>query len=396
MITPFKLSIIALLLNAPSPVVSSQSTDGEGKRTITREEIRALARVGLLDSAFALSREALSDKPNDPFLKFMAAKLNPNGKEAREAFRQVTESGDRSPETAESYFRLGQIDYAAGRYSTAIPFFRMYLNLFADGDWKDPARYWMGNACLSLARTKPEKTAYLDSALAYFQQLRIDLKPTDYYYPLAMEGLAKAQAALGDHGAAIASMQEALEKSPEEEMGAMLLLAAQLRQKEDRKEELRLMEDLLKRFPESPEARYLRRLNGGADPSKWKSGSGLIAAPANRAGAPSAEQIVDGNKPALGNAVASEGSNPSSNSDAAKPGFTLQLGAFSQKGNAEALLTTVGKLGLAPQLVESQRAGKRVYQVQIGRFSNLEAANDYATKVLKPHQLLSQPMPINP
>ena len=50
----------------------------------------------------------------------------------------------------------------------------------------------------------------------------------------------------------------------------------------DREEEKSLMARLIGRYPQSPEARYLRKLNAGADSSRWKSGSGLprVALPA--------------------------------------------------------------------------------------------------------------------
>ena len=240
-----------------------------------REEITSLARKGLLDSAYGLAANALDSAPDDPFLLLMMGKLSPGGKESSEYFKKAIKTGGNSAEAEESLFRLGQFHYATGKYYLAIPFFRDYLRLFPKGDWKEPAAYWMGNACLSLAQGRTDRAAYLDSGAAWFQKLLDRTRPDDYYHPLALEGLAKAKAYKGDREGAWQAAKTALAIAPEEEQSPLLLLAAQLRQGVDRNDEKAFMAQLVGRYPQSPEARYLRKLNSGLDTAKWKSGSGL-------------------------------------------------------------------------------------------------------------------------
>jgi cell division protein FtsN len=377
-----------------------------------REAILDLARKGLLDSAFAACKAALAGNPEDPFLLLMMGKLGTDGKQSAAYFKKAVQYGGASPEAGESLFRLGQFNYAAGHYHTAIPYFRDYLRQFPKGDWREPAHYWMGNACLSLAQGRSDKAAYLDSGAVWFQKLLDASKPEDYYYPLALEGLAKAKAAKGDREGAWKAAQSALEKAPEEEQSPLLLLSAQLRQGVDRDEEKNLMARLISLYPQSPEARYLRKLNAKADTSKWKSGSGLLrpaipaaldtlapaAAPATAPSPP-----LSASKPP---AAAPKGQDsirkatdfpalPKGPGDGAKP-YALQLGAFSQAANAQAMMAGLAKAGFSPELVESMRGGKKLYQVRLGRFATSEEASEYARTALKPKQFLSQPVLVAP
>jgi cell division protein FtsN len=349
-----------------------------------------LAREGLLDSARALALKALAASPESPALLLLLGKLAPSGKEASDYFKRAIQAGGASGAAEEAYFRSGLYTYATGKYYLAIPGFRDYLTRFPQGQWRDPALYWMGNACLALTRSRNDKAAYLDSAEAWFGKLLDATKPGDYYRPLALEGLAKAKAGKGDREGAWQQVQAALEKAPEEERPPLLLLAAQTRQGTDRAAEKSLLGQLLARYPQSPEARYLRKLNAGADTSRWKSGSGFPRAVAPVRDSLPSPAPFEGNPKATGTSGLPLPPDP-----AGKP-FTLQCGAFTQAANAAAMTAALGKLGLSPETVERDRGGKRIYQVRVGRFASLEEAEAFARDRLKPQQVLSQPVPVAP
>jgi cell division protein FtsN len=368
-----------------------------------------LARKGLLDSAHALCLKALGERPDDAFLLLMLGKLGASGKESAEYFKKAIKAGGDSPEVEESRFRLGQYTYASGKYPLAIPYFRDYLRLYPAGAWKEPALYWMGNACLSLAQSRTDRTNYLDSGAAWFRKLLDATGPADYYHSLGLEGLAKAKAAKGDREGAWQAVSEAIGNAPDEERPPLLLLAAQVRQGTDRGTEKSLMTQLVSQYPQSPEARYLRRLNAGADTSRWKSGPGLPRAsqsPAKdslsaAARADTAAKPPDSSRNVTGSfelpqpAVAKPPDTGAGDRAQGRP-YTLQCGAFTQAANAQAMLGTLSKLGLAPELVERDRGGKRIYQVRVGRFATADEAEAYARSALKPHRVLSQPVPVAP
>lgn len=383
-----------------SPPAASAQPSGE------REAILALARNGLLDSAHSLCLQALVRKPDDAFLLLMVGKLGSSGKESAEAFKKAAKSGGHGPEAEESLFRLGQYTYAAGKYHLAIPFFRDYLREYPEGDWKQPTLYWIGNASLALSGSRPDRTNYLDSAAAWFGRLLADTKPIDYYHPLALEGVAKAKAAKGDREGAWQTVLSALDQAPEEERPALLLLAAQVRQGVDRDTEKSLMMQLMSKYPQAPETRYLRKLNGAADTSKWKSGSGLprtAAAGRDTSATATATVKTDSVKAAAAFELPkAEAHPPAAQAEAGKPAqapglaYTLQCGAFTQVANAQAMMASLAKLALSPELVERDRGGKRIYQVRVGRFASVEDAEAFARANLKPQRVLSQPVPVAP
>lgn len=396
--------------------IPDQETTGLARPAPTpanlREEIRSLARQGNLDSALVLCRQALEIDSGDTFARFMSGKLAPEGKASGDHFRQVLESGKPGPEAEESRFRLGQFHYAAGRYHLAIPNFREYVKLHPRGDWKEPAHYWMGSACLSLVQSRPDKSAYLDTAALYFQRL-LDMTPNDqYYHALALEGTAKVRMAKGDWAGAWEAARSALDKAPEDERASILLLAAQLRRGADREEERRLLARLASEHPQSPEVRHLRKINGSADPSRWRAPAvpgapKLIPVQDSTTQVPTAGTVAPAlpnpgvTVPAAAQPTAQPTAQPAAQpaaqaaASAASPGqggFTLQLGAFAQAANAQGLMAELTKKGFTPETVESLRGGKRIYQVRLGRFPSAEEALEYARVNLKPRKILSQPI----
>ena len=365
-----------------------------------REALLALARKGLLDSARSVALKAHASHPDDAFILLLLGKLSPAGQESAEYFQKAIKVGGNSPEAEEALFRLGQYTYATGKYPLAIPYFRAYLLRFPKGGWKDPATYWMGNACLALVRARGDKVGYLDSSETWFAKLLEGTKPGEYYHPLALEGLAKAKAGKGDRDGAWKATQEALEQAPEEEKPPLLLLAAQTRQGVDRGAEKSMLMRLLAKYPQSPEARYLRSLNADADTAHWKSGSGFPRAAVTTLPRDSlAAAGTDGShaKPEEAGPAHTAPSQtvPSATTPGDKP-FTLQCGAFTQPANAEAMMAGLSKLGLAPETLERERGGKRIYQVRVGRFATPEEAEAFARDRLKPQHILSQPIPANP
>lgn len=382
------------------PAVQDASARGAAPAGL-EEEVRSLARRGLLDSALGLCRKALDADSGNAFARFMAGKLAPEGKASADHFQRVLEAGKPGPESEESRFRLGQYHYAAGKYYLAIPCFRDYLRLHPKGDWREPAHYWMGRACLALAQGRPDRRAYLDSGLVYFRKLLAMSPPEQYYHALALAGMAKAKLLRGDGQGAWEHAQGALAAAPEDERASILLLAAQLRRGVDREEERRLLQRLASEHPRSPEVRHLQRLNGSMDASKWRAPAPEIPppAPADSAGAKpsSAAAGVTSKTPPSGGPVADPGAAPGRAAAPAMPpasgAYTLQLGAFAQSANAEALVAELAKQGFSPEVAARQRGGKTIYQVRLGRFASAEAAREYARVHLKPKQLLSQPVP---
>jgi tetratricopeptide (TPR) repeat protein len=382
---------------SPPPVSRSESNgqDTQADSGAGKERLLDLARRGLVDSARRAALAGLASRPDDPFLLLLSGKLSVPGRESAEYLGKALQAGG-TPEAEEALFRLGQYTYATGKYHLAIPRFREYIRAYPHGAWREPALYWMGNGCLAFARSRTDKDDYLDSAENWFRLLKDGTAEDAYYHTLAWEGLAKSKAFKGDREGAWQAARTALEKAPAEEQPPLLLLAAQTRQGIDRAGEESLLVRLWENYPHSPEARYLRRINGGAsDPKRWKSGPGLPrnVGPAAREGAVPIEGGITAGPahpppPSEGKADEQNPTRPEE-----KP-YTLQCGAFAQAANAQAMEKSLRGLGFEPEVLAGELAGKRIYQVRVGRFATAEEAEAFAQAKLKPHRILSRPVAV--
>ncbi|MFA6835696.1 MAG: SPOR domain-containing protein [Fibrobacteraceae bacterium] len=76
----------------------------------------------------------------------------------------------------------------------------------------------------------------------------------------------------------------------------------------------------------------------------------------------------------------------------ASSGWTLQLGAFSVKSNAETLTSNLKKRKINAKIVESKGENRTLYLVQTGTFSTKTDALDFGEKKLSPLKLEYQPV----
>ncbi len=330
--------------------------------------ILALAQQGQLDSARTLSEVAYKKNPADDFAALMLGKLNPDGKASAEQLKKIALSTSKSSATQESFYRLGQFYYAIGKYNLAIPYFRDYLKLFPQGDWQEPATYWMGNACLFLAQTQKNRSSYLDSGVVYLQKLLSSLKSDAYYFPLAWECIAKIKKAQGQSDQALSAWQKAIDKAPQEELSALLLFGMQIQRSADSAIVQKLSQRIQEEFPNSLEAKTLAQ----------------------------SSRVIFGIKKEL--SVANPKSKPSKemkNDILPTANIILQLGVFSQKANAENLRLILTKNSLNSILKEEIRDGKKMYFVYLGQFSNEDAALEFAHTRLKPLGIMAQPISLH-
>lgn len=72
--------------------------------------------------------------------------------------------------------------------------------------------------------------------------------------------------------------------------------------------------------------------------------------------------------------------------------WTLQLGAFGTKANADLLVTNLKKQKISCTIVEQPRAERTLYLVQTGRFDTKDQAIDFAANKLAPLKIEYQPL----
>ncbi len=69
--------------------------------------------------------------------------------------------------------------------------------------------------------------------------------------------------------------------------------------------------------------------------------------------------------------------------EAPPPVFTVQVGSFRSRADAERFLTRIRRQGVEAQIVEASVAGRTWYRVQAGRFRSRAAAGKFQDSVLK-------------
>jgi hypothetical protein len=274
-----------------------------------------------------------------------AGKLELDGEAAARGYTGA--AADSAPERmrGEAVFRLGQYHYAAGRHHFAIPQFRTYLARHPNGTWSEPSAYWMAHACIQYVKQRPEKSAYLDTALAYLDMLEANGR-SSYYWPLARAARARVHLQRGDSVAATNALQDARADAPPEERPGALLLS---RQTEPSSSKAAAWEDSLRwNYPLSPEAKTL-------------------APPARPAPALSPIRKEPPPKP-----VAPWG------------GHALQLGAFSSLENAERLQRDLAEKKIEARIEPLQVGNRLLHRVLAGDYPDAETAAREGRRLLTP------------
>jgi cell division septation protein DedD len=72
--------------------------------------------------------------------------------------------------------------------------------------------------------------------------------------------------------------------------------------------------------------------------------------------------------------------------------WTLQLGAFGTKANADLLVTNLKKQKITCTIIEQPRGERILYLVQTGKFETRDQAVDFAASKLAPLKIEYQPL----
>ena len=105
--------------------------------------------------------------------------------------------------------------------------------------------------------------------------------------------------------------------------------------------------------------------------------------------APAVEQAKVEPKPAPATPVTST---PAPKESATKEYWTLQLGAFGTKSNADLLVSNLKKQKISCEIIEQVRGERTLYLVQTGRFDTKDQAIDFAANKLSPLKIEFQPL----
>ncbi len=333
------------------------------------DNIETLARQGELDSAFTLTEERLKEFPSDPAGHLLLAKLSSDGQSVESHLKKLLPGSQDFPQREEAYFRLGLLYYAQGNYGLSISMFRKGLSRNPDGPWRDQSLYWMGQACLIYGEQKSKD--YLDSAQVYYSKLRSLSQSDDFYRTFSWEGLAKTNLVLKKNTEAISLLDSALKSAPADQKSHLLWLGWKISQNRDTVAARTYLVTLAKEFPNSLEMKYLRE--------NWPAALSILH--------PLAQAVhpkPNTNEVNKSSGTRKENATPKSivTMEKSEGEFSLQLGAYSSRENAEKRSKELQDKGFSNKLLAKE--GGQTFVVKITGFSSRSEALAFAENKLKP------------
>ncbi|MFH0919558.1 MAG: tetratricopeptide repeat protein [Fibrobacterota bacterium] len=338
-----RASALVLLL-AMLPVLAAPSVS-DGVR---------LFREGQLDSARLFFEKKLIKNKRDREALFYQARLEKDGARSFQKLSAfVSDSALRDVFAEEALLRLGQYHYSRGRYDNAAVMFNQLLNDYPSSRGKSEARVWLGQSYLSLNRAGSAEKAFLETG----EEL-----PAAFIRSRA--GLAVLFARRGEYDKSNQYLAAALAvKDPALRSTLYYLQYQNARALSDVRVAGETAQKLLSEFPLSLEALELKN-EGPAPlpvlpepPARFEP---QHPAPVTQA-APPAAKVVE-----------------SASGGEERETFTLQMGAFKDRSNAEKLLERLKVRWSEVEIVELKRPAGTLYAVWLGRFDGLKKAESFA------------------
>ena len=141
--------------------------------------------------------------------------------------------------------------------------------------------------------------------------------------------------------------------------------------------------------PDSLKALQAAKTAPAAQPAKVAAPAPQPAAPEP---APAVEQPKEQPKAAPAPAPAPVATAPAAPATTTAEYWTLQLGAFGTKSNADLLVSNLKKQKISCTIIEQTRGEKTLYLVQTGKFETKDQAVDFAASKLAPLKIEYQPL----
>lgn len=141
--------------------------------------------------------------------------------------------------------------------------------------------------------------------------------------------------------------------------------------------------------PDSLKAIQAAKTAPAAQPAKVAAPAPQPAAPEP---APAVEQPKEQPKAAPAPAPAPVATAPAAPATTTAEYWTLQLGAFGTKSNADLLVSNLKKQKISCTIIEQTRGEKTLYLVQTGKFETKDQAVDFAASKLAPLKIEYQPL----
>jgi TolA-binding protein len=295
-----------------------------------------LFQAGKLEEARRFFNKRLKQNRTDRIACFYLGKLEKDGEKSRRYFSRVLEGGKKDQYTQKALFSLGQYYYSKGNYKNSADMLGRLLNNYPHNPFKADATLWLGLSFLAQGRHA--------EAERFCKKIEEDNPPV---YIRAQVVLGLIAASLKEYTRSSQYLKGALSFG-DNTMRPTTYYQLYLNYKEtgDKKSANTYLRKLILEFPSSLETAKIKKDNGGHLPSLDKEG----------------EKKVSG--------LSSYGF------------YTLQLGAFSLKENAQRFKERLQVSYEDVEIREKKKGSAVLYLVWLGHFQNKEKAVNFATKNL--------------
>jgi len=390
------LFLLAIFIIFMSAIASYALTTTESNKITVEDELYQKCKFAYttkyIDSANKLIKDFLSQYPQSNYiseLSFIQASLQPDVNNAISMYKEIILKYPNSKWAGKSNFQLGQNYYLLGKYNESAEFYREVVVRFPDDESYWQSRYWrcksllakgdydgainalnslkesgnkeIGNDALllSLGECYFAKKEY-DKAEGTFRSL-IDAIPDSKWLPSAYFLIANSLVNLGKPEEAKTFYQKVIESYPQsvEAKQAKKQLESpdkQVQAKTEKKVSPQLESQFLKASKEQKAPRTQVQANPTPPPFKiqWKN---------------------DEEKKTLETKPKEEPKSDPKTTNTANSGqyFSVQVGAFSTKASAEAIIEQLKKK-YTLDVIQITSGGKSIYKVWVGKFKTRDEA----------------------
>lgn len=279
---------------------------------------------------------------------------------AMKMYRLIIEKFPNSKWAAKAHFQLGQCCYLQGRYDEALDHYGTIIVYYSEDEVYWPALYWK---CKGLI-TKGD----CGKAVAVLHFLK-DSSSAEIGKDMILMSLGNCYLCMRDYQRAADSYRSLIEAIPDSRRipSAYLLLARSLQNLGESEEAKKLYQKVIEDYGQSIESQQAQKCLS----------SSPLALP-KRVEARHA-------KPETSRTLGKDASYAQKASY-----FSIQIGAFSRRRNAENLANRLRKKGYSVSIVSPSPGKSSLYKVRVGRFKTRSAALKAAKRLSKNERLATE------
>ena len=294
----------------------------------------------------------LSQYPDSDYIVemlFMRAFLQPDIKASIGMYEALIEKYPETKWAAKSHFQLGQCFYLQGKYKEALDEYGWIIVFYPNEEVYWPARYWKCRSLMAKGEYEDAMTAL--RSLESGDSVNIDRE-------LILMSIGGCYLGMKDYRGAEAAYRSFIDAMPDSQRvpSAYLLLGKSLQSQNKVEEAKKIYQKVAEDYLQSMEAYQAQRALNALSPSKPVAAERDVQKTVEPAQKPPAKT---------------------------ESYFSIQVGAFTGKRNADKLAGNLRRKGYSVEVVRPIPGKSRLHKVRVGKFKTESGAADMARRLRK-------------